>query len=89
MIKQIILLLKPFKHVIKLIQSGCSPSLFMVLLCIQTLKDTMSSYKSLLEYDGLDDDEQSKEGQKQTILDDDLVEELEGKVNNTQFHIIV
>ncbi|CAF2076585.1 unnamed protein product, partial [Rotaria magnacalcarata] len=75
-IKQIILLLKPFKHVIKLIQTGCSPSLYMVLLSFQTLVDTMSSYKALLDYNFSDGDRQSKEESPE--LDDDLIDELRG-----------
>ncbi|CAF4397955.1 unnamed protein product, partial [Rotaria magnacalcarata] len=75
-LKQIILLLKPFKHVIKLIQTGHSPSLHMVLLSIQTLREVMSSYQSLLDYHSANSDEQSTDGSKE--LDEDLSEELEG-----------
>ncbi|CAM4812822.1 unnamed protein product [Rotaria magnacalcarata] len=75
-LKQIILLLKPFKHVIKLIQTGHSPSLYMVLLSIQTLREVMSSYQSLLDYHSANSDEQSTDGSKE--LDEDLSEELQG-----------
>ncbi|CAF3886290.1 unnamed protein product [Rotaria sp. Silwood1] len=49
-IKQLILLLKPFKHTMTLIQTGNAPSLHMVLLCTLILKDALSSYKSLINY---------------------------------------
>ncbi|CAF3828855.1 unnamed protein product [Rotaria sp. Silwood1] len=75
-IKQIILLLQPFKHVIKVIKTECSPSLYMVLLSIQTLKDAMSSYRALLDYNLADGGERSREGSP--VLDDDLVDELQG-----------
>ncbi|CAF2710518.1 unnamed protein product [Rotaria sp. Silwood2] len=75
-IKQIILLLQPFKHVIKMVQTGCSSSLYMVLLSIQTLRDAMSSYRALLDYNLADDGERSREGSP--VLDDDLVDELQG-----------
>ncbi|CAF4214874.1 unnamed protein product, partial [Rotaria magnacalcarata] len=78
-LKQIILLLKPFKHVIKLIQTGHSPSLYMVLLSIQTLREVMSSYQSPLDYHSTNSDEQSTDSSKE--LDEDLSEELEGKDN--------
>jgi hypothetical protein len=49
-IKQLVLLLKPFKHIMTLIQTGNQPSLHMVLLCTITLKEALSSYKALLNY---------------------------------------
>jgi hypothetical protein len=49
-IKQLILLLKPFKHIMTLVQTGNTPSLHMVLLCTLILKDVLSSYKSLINY---------------------------------------
>ncbi|CAF2648409.1 unnamed protein product [Rotaria sp. Silwood2] len=76
-IKQILLLLKPFRDVIKLIQTGNSPSLYMVLLCFQTLKDVMSSYQSLLDYDKVHGGDESKEDVDET--DEDILDELEGK----------
>ncbi|CAF1358132.1 unnamed protein product [Adineta ricciae] len=49
-IKQLILVLKPFEHIMTVIQTDKRPSLYMVLLCSITLKEALSSYKSLLEY---------------------------------------
>ena len=76
-IKQVLLLLKPFKHVIKLIQTGNSPSLYMVLLCFQILKDVMSSYQSLLNYDKANGTNELIENCDET--DEDLLYELKGK----------
>ncbi|CAF1491119.1 unnamed protein product, partial [Rotaria sordida] len=49
-IKQLVLVLKPFKHTMTLIQTGNIPSLHLVLLSTITLKETLSSYKSLINY---------------------------------------
>ncbi len=49
-IKQLVLVLKSFKHTMTLIQAGNLPSLHMVLLSTITLKEALSSYKSLLNY---------------------------------------
>ena len=76
-IKQVLLLLKPFKHVIKLIQTGNSSSLYMVLLCFQTLKDVMSLYQSLLNYDKANGSNELIENCDEK--DEDLLYELEDK----------
>ncbi|CAF4875369.1 unnamed protein product [Rotaria socialis] len=76
-IKQIILLLRPFKHVIKLIRTGYTPSLYMVLLTVKTLRDATSSYEALLNYnDNSSADHQSGDEHKES--DEDLIDELEG-----------
>lgn len=49
-IKQLVLLLKPFKHVMTIIQTGKLPSLYMVLMCPITLRETFASYEALLNY---------------------------------------
>ncbi|CAF4962871.1 unnamed protein product [Rotaria sp. Silwood1] len=49
-IKQLVLVLKPVKHVVTVVQTGNSPSLHLVLLCNLTLKRALSSYESLLDY---------------------------------------
>ncbi|CAF3790302.1 unnamed protein product [Rotaria magnacalcarata] len=41
-------LLKPFKTTLKLIQTGNSPSLCMVLICTLSLRDMLSSFKNLI-----------------------------------------
>ncbi|CAF5133285.1 unnamed protein product, partial [Rotaria sp. Silwood1] len=49
-IKQLVLVLKPVKHIVTLVQTGNSPCLHLVLLCNLTLKRALSSYGSLLDY---------------------------------------
>jgi len=49
-IKQLILVLKPFKHIMTTIQTGNTPSLHMVLLSIWSLKAALASYTSLIDY---------------------------------------
>ncbi|CAF3074368.1 unnamed protein product [Rotaria socialis] len=49
-IKQLVLVLKPLKHVMTVFQTGNLPSLHLVLLCKLRLKISLSSYKSLFEY---------------------------------------
>ncbi|CAF4924085.1 unnamed protein product [Rotaria sp. Silwood1] len=74
-IKQLLLLLKPFQDVIKLIQVGNSPSLHMVLLCTQTLRDALKSYESLMNYNNVRDDHQLEQLDE---AHDDILEQLEG-----------
>ncbi|CAF4547775.1 unnamed protein product, partial [Rotaria sp. Silwood2] len=69
-IKQLVLLLKPFKHVMTLIQTGNAPSLHMVLLCVLTLKDALTSYKALVDYKKI-----YCNSTKKTTIDDELEEE--------------
>ncbi|CAF3309103.1 unnamed protein product, partial [Rotaria sp. Silwood2] len=73
-INQLLLLLKIFQDVIKLIQVRNSPSLHMVLLCIQTLRDVLKSYESLVNYDNSRD---NCELEQLGETGDDLLEQLE------------
>ncbi|CAF1550174.1 unnamed protein product, partial [Adineta ricciae] len=79
-IKQIILVLKPVKHVVKLTQNGNSPFLFMVLLSAETLRNVMSSYDELINYDIAFESNKNLDE-----LDDDLSEELEVDLNFWNF----
>ena len=47
-VEGLIHLLKPFKKILKLIQIGNSPSLYMVLICTLSLRKTLSSFKNLI-----------------------------------------
>ncbi|CAF1401882.1 unnamed protein product [Adineta ricciae] len=75
-IKQIMLLLEPFQDVMKMIQTGNSPSLHLVLLCTQTLRDVLKSLESLVNYHENNGEHESKE--RSNEIDDELFEELEG-----------
>jgi hypothetical protein len=84
-IKQLVLLLKPFKHIMTTIQTGSIPSLHMVLLSLWTLKHALSSYESLIDYKNTfcnsyenktDDDEVEED-------EDEEDDELEGEYART------
>ncbi|UJR29925.1 hypothetical protein I4U23_017472 [Adineta vaga] len=75
-IKQIMLLLQPFQDVMKIIQTGNSPSLHLVLLCTQTLGDVLKSFDSLVNYHENNGEHESE--QEPNEIDDELFEELEG-----------
>ncbi|CAF4236939.1 unnamed protein product, partial [Rotaria sp. Silwood2] len=49
-IHELLLILKPFKHMMTIIQGGQYPTLYMVLLCAMKLKKTFQSYKSIIEF---------------------------------------
>ena len=70
---------------IKLIQSGCLPSLHVILLSIQILKRTMSSYSTLLYYNLVDNDDDDRSREGSPVLDDDL----QGKTDESPSYIIV
>ena len=82
-LKQLILLLNPFKHIMTLIQCGNSPSLHLVSLCFITLKETLGSYELLIKYNKENADT-TAEGAfvKSIINDDDLEHELPGNYSS-------
>ncbi|CAF4147067.1 unnamed protein product, partial [Rotaria sordida] len=49
-ILQLIFLLRPFKHIILIIQKGKEPTLHLVTIAILTLRDTFNTHKALIEY---------------------------------------
>jgi len=49
-ISQLIHLLKPFKHVLVIIQKGKTASLHLVTIAVLTLRQALETYKSLIEY---------------------------------------
>jgi hypothetical protein len=75
-IKQLILVLKPFKHIMTIIQTGKSPSLYMVVMCTMTLREAFDSYEALLNY--YNEHCCPIEGDEGHNLDEDLEFELEG-----------
>ena len=78
-LKQLVLLLKPFRDMMIIIQRGNKPSLHLVSLCFITLKDVLNSYESLKEYNK-EHNEEEHDGRSQIIYDDEDIEhELEGK----------
>ena len=75
-IKQLVLLLKPFKHIMTIIQSGESPSLYMVLMCTITLREVFGSYEALTSY--YNENCRSAQASDGNHVDEDLEFELEG-----------
>ncbi|CAF4549315.1 unnamed protein product, partial [Rotaria sp. Silwood2] len=49
-IKRLIHLLRPFKHIMKMIQKGNEPSLYLVLICVMTLRKALSSFENLIKF---------------------------------------
>lgn len=75
LMKQLIMLLKPFKNMMKLIQLGNSPSIHLVALCYISLRDLLNSYELLKQYYKDNNDE----GSMDLSDDDDLEHELPGE----------
>ena len=49
-VSQLIYLLKPFKHVLVIIQKGKTPSLHLVTIAILTLREALKTHESLIKY---------------------------------------
>ncbi|CAF1258776.1 unnamed protein product [Rotaria magnacalcarata] len=49
-LKRLIYLLRPFKHIITIIQKGNEPSLYSVLICVLTLRKVLSSFENLVKF---------------------------------------
>jgi hypothetical protein len=49
-LKQLIRLLKPFKHVLKIIQTTNTPSLYFVLICTLMLRRSLASFDNLIKF---------------------------------------
>ncbi len=75
-VEGLIHLLKPFKHTLKLIQTGNSPSLYMVLICTVNLRKTLSSFKNLMSYKTTTD---THDEVKENLSDDETEEIVESK----------
>lgn len=73
-VRSLIRLLRPFKQVIVIIQTGKEPSFYRVLISILTLRTAMESMSSLVAYEkSYNDDETSNVG----IHDDDESEGID------------
>ncbi|CAF4618940.1 unnamed protein product [Rotaria socialis] len=79
-LKQLIRLLKPFKHVLKIIQTTNTPSLHMVLVCTRMLKDKLSSFEELLKYEA--------QSSTKDLDNSEEVEEVEEVLENEGIEIL-
>ncbi|CAF1043629.1 unnamed protein product [Adineta ricciae] len=74
-LKELIRLLKPFKHILKIVQTTNTPSLYMVLICTLMLRKTLGSFEELLEFhqsepptnDSIDDENSNSHAIEDTI----------------------
>jgi len=77
-VEGLIRLLKPFKKILKLIQTGTSPSLYMVLICTLNLRKTLSSFKNLISCTTVSDNHDQDQPNASDDNDEDIIES-EGK----------
>ena len=78
-------LLKPFKDMLKLIQTGNSPSLYMVLICNINIKKTLASFKALKSYSSpRKNDDQDTEDK----INDDIEDVIESEGEYEVFKIL-
>ncbi len=54
-VKRLIHLLRPFKHIMKIIQKGNEPSLYLVLICVLTVRNALSSFDNLIKFNNEND----------------------------------
>ena len=83
-IKRLTRLLRPFKHVMTVIQKGNEPSLYLVLICVLTLRQALSSFDNLVKFNK--ENYESSKGEDNPMDDDDIdfdSEESEGKLNHS------
>ena len=78
-LKQLFCLLGPFKHVLRLIQTRGSPSLFTVLPCTLSLKKVLSSFDELFKYQSAATNGKNKENEEDNDEEPELLVESEGK----------
>jgi len=82
LVEEIIRLLKPFKRIMKLVQTGTTPSLYLVLPCTLILRKILNSFDDLLAYIDRHETNANKENEMEDdtrSVDFDDQEEDEGK----------
>jgi hypothetical protein len=77
-LKQLVVLLKPFKHMMTVIQCGNAPSLHLVSVCYITLKEVLSSYELLKKYNKENINHDEGDRNSETSHDGDIEHELPG-----------
>ena len=80
-LKQLIHLLKPFKQVLKIIQTTNSPSLYIVLTCTHMLKRTSESFDELVKYQAESLTSDSNDIENKSVEEVEDVIESEGEAN--------
>ena len=82
MIKSLIVLLRPFKHVLTVIQRGNEPSLYLVLISVLTLRKALGSFDNLVEFNKENSDPLSR---KDNEIEEDQYE-LEPEESDGKHH---
>jgi hypothetical protein len=82
-VKRLVHLLRPFKHIMTIVQKGNEPSLYLVLICVLTLRKALTSFENLVKFNKENDNGMST---KRKETDDDEsdweLEESDGKFNH-------
>jgi hypothetical protein len=60
-LKRLTNLLHPFKHIMTIIQKGNESSLYLVLICVLTLRKALNSFENLIKFNKENDDDTSME----------------------------
>jgi hypothetical protein len=84
-IKSLILLLRPFKHTITVIQRGNEPSLYLVLICVLSLRKALGSFDNLIEFSKENSEPLSR---KDYEIDDDQYD-LESEEPDGEYDMIL
>jgi len=79
-VKRLIRLLRPFKHIMTVIQKGNEPPLYLVLISVLLLRKALSSFENSIKLHKENDDMSTKE--KENDQYDLASEELDGKFNH-------
>lgn len=79
-LKRLIYLLRPFKHIVRIIQKGNEPSLYLVLICVLTLRKALGSFDNLKQFHEDNDDMSTEEKEGDDDVYDVLSEESDGKL---------
>jgi hypothetical protein len=80
-IKRLIRLLRPFKHAMTIIQKGNEPSLYLVLICVMTLRKALNSFDNLNKFNQENDDMSTEKKENEEDQYDLESEEPAGKFN--------
>jgi len=74
-VRQLICLLRPFKHIIIIVQKGREPTLHLVTLAILTLRDTLNTHEALVEYS---ENYEMDSSPHEVDEDEEIIEDTEG-----------
>lgn len=80
-VKRLLRLLHPLKHIMTIVQKGNEPSLYLVLICHLTLRKALNSYENLIQFHQENDNFSTKNKENDDDDQYDLdSEESDGKL---------